>query len=178
MSQLVSVPSPSYAPRMAKRAAKRGDGPWGDAIQYWFKEKNLRQSHVVEGTGMSPNKASRAANGLDVRMETLRQFAEFFGVPLESVLVSPERRLSQAEEKRVIDKVQSELRRTMALNRPRPIQRSSDPWLLALARRLSKLPPKLQKSAIKVIADYEKIAKQQRHTKDGGSKPLASPIGR
>lgn len=93
MRQLMSLQSPSYPSRMAKRAAKKGDGPWGDAIQYWFREKNLRQSHVVEGTGMSPNKASRAANGLDVRMETLRQFAEFFGVPLESVLVSPQRRL-------------------------------------------------------------------------------------
>jgi transcriptional regulator with XRE-family HTH domain len=142
------------------------------------RKKNLRQSHVVEGTGMSPNKASRAANGLDVRMETLRQFAEFFGVPLESVLVSPERRLTQAEEKRVIDKIQSEVKRTMALNRPRAIPRSVDPWLLAVARRLGKLPPKLQKSTIKVITEYEKITKQQRHKKDGGSKPSASPSGR
>lgn len=174
MSQLVSVPTASYAPRMAKRAARKGDGPWGDAIQYWFKEKNLRQAHVVEGTGMSANKASRAANGLDVRMETLRQFAEFFGVPLEFVLVSPERRLSQDVEKRVLDKVQSDVKRMMALSRPRPIQRSIDPWLLAVARRVGKLPAKLQKSAIKVIADYEKVAKEERHKKDGGGKPSGS----
>ncbi len=175
MRQLMSVPSPSYPSRMAKRAAKKGDGPWGDAIQYWFREKNLRQSHVVEGTGMSANKASRAANGLDVRMETLRQFAEFFGVPLESVLVSPERRLSHVEERQLLDKVQSDVKRMMTLNRPRAVPRQVDPWLLAVARRLGKLPPRLQKSAIKVIADYEKTLKRK---KDSGGKPSASPTGR
>ena len=172
MRQLMSLQSPSYPSRMAKRAAKKGDGPWGDAIQYWFREKNLRQSHVVEGTGMSPNKASRAANGLDVRMETLRQFAEFLASrwnPCSSHLSAD---WGHVEERQLLDKVQSDVKRMMTLTRPRAIPRQVDPWLLAVARRLGKLPPRLQKSAIKVIADYEKTLK---HKKDSGGKPSASP---
>jgi transcriptional regulator with XRE-family HTH domain len=173
MAILVQLSPPPYAQQMAKKGAKKGDGPWGEAIQYWFKEKHLRQAHVVEGTGMSPNKASRAANGLDVRMDTLRQFAEFFEVPIESVLVSPLRRLSPADDRHAAEKLAETVRRVMDQSRPTPPVRHIDPRMLALARRIEKLPAKYQKSAIELIADYERAAKKERG--GGGGRGRSGP---
>jgi transcriptional regulator with XRE-family HTH domain len=140
-----------------------GDGPWGEAIQYWFKEKSLRQAHVVEGTGMAPNKISRAANGLNVRMDTLRQIAEFLGVPFESVLVSPQRRLSPAEERHVADKLAEAAAKVITSRRPTAVPaRPVDPRHLAWAQRIGKLSATHQKQVVKILADYERADRKAR----------------
>lgn len=161
MPQLVPSPARFYASPVAKTAARKGDGPWGEAIQYWFKDKHLRQSHVVEGTGMSPNKASRAANGLDVRMETLRQFAEFFEVPLESVLVSPERRLSPDVERKLTAKLAEDVSSLLERARPTTQPRRLDPRLQAIAKRIGRLTAKQQKALLSLLSEYEKRTKTQ-----------------
>lgn len=164
MPQLVTLAPPAYAEPMAKKAAQQGDGPWGEAIRYWFKEKAIRQAHVVEGTGMPPNKVSRAFNGLNVRMDTLRQIAEFLDVPFESVLVSPLRRLSPTEERHLVEKLAADARHLMDQGRPKARSRpAADPRLVGIAHRLGKLPGKLQKNVIAMIANYEKVAKKDRH---------------
>jgi len=153
---------------MAKAAAPQGDGPWGPAIRYWLKELNLRQTHIVEGTGMPGNTVSNAARGLDVHMDTLRRIAEFFQVPFESVLVSPERRLGAEEERHVAEKVAAEARRVMEQRRPTAPTTRVDPRQLGIAKRLSKLPAKLQKSAIEIIGNYERQAKHEKKQRGGG----------
>lgn len=170
MTFLVPSPSPPYIQPVAKKAAPQGNGPWGEAIQYWFKELHLRQAHVAEGTGLPPNTVSKAARGLDVHPATLRRIAEFFQVSFESVLVSPARRLSPTEERHVVEKLAADARRVMDQSRPSVSVRHTDPRLLGIAKRLGKLPPKLQKSAIRMIAEYEKLAKKHRGGRGAPSK--------
>jgi transcriptional regulator with XRE-family HTH domain len=166
MPQFASAAPAPYIQPVAKTAARMGDGPWGEAIQYWFKEKQLRQAHVVEGTGMAPNKVSRAANGLNVRMDTLRQIAEFLNVPFESVLVSPLRRLSPSEERHVAERIAAAAARELTQRRPAArAAQAGDPRAVAWAQRMSKLPAKLQKSLIEVLKDYERTAR--REARDG-----------
>ena len=120
---------------------------------------------------MSKNKASRAARGLDVRMETLRQFAEFFDVALESILVSPLRRLSPAEERRVAERLAEEASRVIDQRRPSAVVRRIDHRMIAIAKRVEKLKVKHQKTLIKIIADYEKLERKEKSEKkegDGG----------
>jgi len=163
MPQLVHSALPPYAQQMGKRAAKQGDGPWGKAIQYWFKELQLNPTLVAEGTGMSKGKAGRAARGIDVHMETLRQFAELFEVDLEWVLVSPEHRLAPELERRVAERIADRAARELAPRSRPALTRRVDPRLLGIVKRLDKLPTKLQKDVIDLIALYEKRAKKQRH---------------
>jgi transcriptional regulator with XRE-family HTH domain len=161
MPQFASAAPAPYIDPVAKSAARVGDGPWGEAIQYWFKEKQLRQSHVVEGTGMAPNKVSRAANGLNVRMDTLRQIADFLNVPFESILVSPLRRLSPSEERHVAERIAAAAARELTQRRPIPVAKAIDPRIVAWAQRMGKLPPKLQKSLMDVLKDYERQARRE-----------------
>jgi transcriptional regulator with XRE-family HTH domain len=163
-----------YAPVMAKKAAPQGDNPWGEAIRYWLKEFKLRQTHISEATGIPGNTISKAARGLDVHQHTLRRIAEFFQVPFASVLVSPERRLSHAEEQHVVEQLAADARRVIEQRRQISPSRRVDPMLLGLAKRIEKLPLKLRKSVLEVIATYEKQAKDeaQKRKSGGGNKPF------
>src|SRR6185436_3496135 len=70
---------------------KRGSGPWGDAIQYWLKRLNIRQSERARKTGLPANTISRPANGLDCQTRIIARIAKALEVPLEEILVSPAR---------------------------------------------------------------------------------------
>ena len=167
MAQLVTAAVPPYALPVPKDK-RTGDGPWGEAIQYWLKEKQLRQAHIVEATGMDPNKVSRAANGFTVRWDALKQIAEFLDVPFESVLVSPLRRLGPAEERRVADQVAVIATRLMTERRPQSPNRPLDPRLFAVARRIGKLAAGKQKEIVDMVTQYEK---QARRDKAAGRNP-------
>lgn len=171
MPELATTAAAPYAPEMAtKKAAKQGNGPWGKAIQYWFKELHLNPTLVAEGVGMPKNKAGRAARGIDVHMETLRQFAEFFQVDLEWVLVSPEHRLSPELERRVADRIADRAARELH-GRPglTTTVRRVDPRLLAITKRMDRLEAAQQKSVIDLITAFER-AKKKTKGGDGGKK--------
>lgn len=159
-----------YAPPVAKQAAPQGDNPWGEAITYWLKVLHVRQSHIAEATGIPANTISKAARGLDVHQRTLRRIAEFFNVPFASILVSPERRLSPAEEQLVVKKVASDIQRVIEQRRRiEPVTRRVDPVVTAIARRIEQLPAHLRKSILEILTGYEKQAKKDlRARKSGG----------
>ncbi len=80
-----------------------GDGPWGDAIAYWLNVRKWRQADLVRAAAsLSKNTISIAANGFDVNTATLRAIAKALKVPIEDVLVSPERRQTREEQRRMI----------------------------------------------------------------------------
>jgi transcriptional regulator with XRE-family HTH domain len=157
---------------VAKTAAPQGDNPWGEAIRYWLKEFKLRQAHIAEATGIPANTISKAARGLDVHQETLRRIADFFQVPHASILVSPERRLSQTEEQQVIKRLTADAQRVIEQRRRiDPVTRRVNPMLMAIAARIEKLDAPLRKSVLDLLASYEKqLKKDSRARKTGGRK--------
>lgn len=89
MGLFASDSSHGYAPRHMP-AAKRGLGPWGAAIRYWFPRKNMNGADLMRATGLKKNTISRAVRGLPVNTTTLTKIAQAFKEPVELILVSPE----------------------------------------------------------------------------------------
>ena len=167
----------AYAPPVAKTAAPQGDNPWGEAIRYWLKEFKLRQAHIAEATGIPANTISKAARGLDVHQETLRRIAEFFQVPHASILVSPERRLSQTEEQQVIKRLAADAQRVIEQRRRiEPIVRRVNPTLIAIAARIDKLEARYRKSTLELMVGYEKEMKKAKRAGKKGAQKSATKI--
>ncbi len=95
-----------YAGPMPK--PERGDGPWGEAIEYWMTQRRWRQADVVRALEVLfppktkkskgyKNTVSTAANGFDVNTRSLRRIAKALDAPLDAVLVSPLRKAANEE---------------------------------------------------------------------------------
>ncbi len=90
-----------------------GDGPWGEAIEYWLKQRRWQQADIVRALEVlypstkgkkskgNKNTVSTAARGLDCNTRSLRRIAKALAVPLDQVLVSPLRRAANEERRQL-----------------------------------------------------------------------------
>src|SRR4029453_8408539 len=82
------------------------NGPWGEAIRYWLAVKKLRQADLARpiaqgGTGLRANTISRVTRGFDTTTRGLRRVAAAFDVPLDQVLLSPQRHHENEDRRRL-----------------------------------------------------------------------------
>lgn len=125
MALFTDSPASGYSqPHMPQPA--RGDGPWGEAIEYWLNVRRWRQADLMRATAgkgdLTKNTISRAANGQDVNTETLRIIATAFGVALEDVLVSPDRQSAKEREEQMVERITKRVvGEIVAERRPRPL---------------------------------------------------------
>lgn len=111
-------------PQMPKPAS--ADGPWGEAITYWLNARGWRQAdllkavHDVGGT-TNKNTISSATRGYNCSTRVLRVIASALKVPLEDVLVSPDRKSASEERRQLItEAVDRAMREYDARNAPKP----------------------------------------------------------
>lgn len=96
--------------RMA--ATKTGKGPWGEAIKYWLPRRDMRQSDLARVTGIEEKTISSMARGFHTTTRKLEAVALAFKVPIDQVLVSPNRQQANEDRKREIQEaVEMALRR-------------------------------------------------------------------
>lgn len=81
--------------------AEMSDGPWGEAIRYWLNQRKMRQADLAGLTGIRANTISRATRGFHTTTRVLSKIAVAFRVPIDVVLVSPERKLANEDRRRL-----------------------------------------------------------------------------
>jgi transcriptional regulator with XRE-family HTH domain len=89
-------------PRPHMPQPKRGDGPWGEAIVYWLKDRNMRPAELARATGVRPNTISRIVRGFDTTTRVLRLIAAALDLPIDAVLISPDRKSANEARKQMI----------------------------------------------------------------------------
>ena len=117
-------------------------GPWGDAIDYWLREKGLRQSDLVRLTGLQAKTVSKVARGHDTQTSVLRRIATAFGIAVDFVLVSPLRRGPNGARRELVREV------------------------LAETMRFAE-PENVDEATIIIIERIRKLTVQQRNTIEG-----------
>lgn len=99
MALLMSIERRAYADGRMRPTA--GDGPWGEAIIYWLKKRGWSQADLGRAASAIAKKdqatnlkntVSNACLGRDCHTRTLRLLAAALNVPLDQLLVSPERK--------------------------------------------------------------------------------------
>ncbi|HEY6380742.1 MAG TPA: helix-turn-helix domain-containing protein [Pseudolabrys sp.] len=95
------VPQPAFS-----------NGPWGEAIRYWLKERKWLQADLAKETGIRANTISRVSRGFHTTTSILERIAKAFNVPLDDVLLSPDRKLTNDHRRRLaVDIAEDVLRR-------------------------------------------------------------------
>lgn len=113
--------------------AEVSDGPWGEAIRYWLHHRKMRQADLAELTGIRANTISRATRGFDTTTRVLRKIADAFRVPIDLVLVSPDRKLANEDRRRMALEVAEEvLRKLEGPTRPGDMSPMLQPTIDAL----------------------------------------------
>ena len=148
----------SYIRRHMK--PKHADGPWGEAIVYWLNERGWQQADLVrKGQGtLTKNTVSTAFRGLDVNTMTLRLIAAVFEVPIEDVLVSPERKADSEIRKQEIQEITESVYSRMTATppaQPAADKKPSPVMLEKLARKAMR--------RVRVIPNRHKKAAKKRH---------------
>jgi transcriptional regulator with XRE-family HTH domain len=105
-------------PRGHMPAASIGDGPWGEAISYWLKRKGWRQADLVKAIqnqhkNTSKNTISKAVRGFDTTTRVLRTISQALQVPLDLVLVSPDRKSANDARRQMVAEITEQVVRTM-----------------------------------------------------------------
>jgi transcriptional regulator with XRE-family HTH domain len=80
----------------------KAPGPWGEAIDYWLKQKGWRQADLVRASGIDPNTISSIVRGFNTTTRLLWAIAKALQVPIDEVLLSPTRRTGSEAQKRMI----------------------------------------------------------------------------
>jgi hypothetical protein len=111
---------------------KTGNGPWGDAIRYWLRRRNMQQADLMRAIKdmretTTANTISNAALGRDCHTKTLRIIAAALNVSIDEVLVSPDRKSDAEARKLMIQEITERVVRTIDT----PIAPSSLPPSLA-----------------------------------------------
>lgn len=101
-----------YAPNHMPRA-KRGNGPWGEAIEYWLRVKKISQADLVRATDVRANTISRVTRGFHTMTSVLEKIANALDVPLDAVLVSPERKMKNEERRQLVADITERVVRTI-----------------------------------------------------------------
>lgn len=113
MTLFTTKPRYGYArPSMPK--PKVGDGPWGEAIRYWMEVRKLSQADVVRSTKIQAKTVSRIVRGFHTQTRLLERIAvDALKVPLEVVLVSPERKLANEERRQLAREISEDVLRAL-----------------------------------------------------------------
>jgi len=82
-----------------------GNGPWGEAVEYWLKEKKIRQADLARMTGIEAKIISKIARGFHTSTRSLERIAIALELPLYAVLVSPDRKSAAEERKLMIQEI-------------------------------------------------------------------------
>lgn len=115
MALFTGMPSGGY-PRGRMPLPEKSDGPWGEAIQYWLAFRGWKQADLIREIQKAEpstsktdkknkgnkNTVSNAALGRDCNTRTLRVIATALNVPLDAVLVSPDRKSANEARKQMI----------------------------------------------------------------------------
>lgn len=99
-----------------------GGGPWGEAIEYWLKDKKWVQADleraidrlVEQGLvkkSLTKNTISSATRGFHCATATLEIIATGLGKPLEDVLVSPARKSVNEDRRRLAEEISARVLR-------------------------------------------------------------------
>jgi transcriptional regulator with XRE-family HTH domain len=86
-------------------AVKHGTGPWGEAIRYWLPKKNMRQVDLARVANIEEKTISKITRGFHTTTRQLEKIARAFQVPIDDVLLSPDRRLTNADRHRLINEI-------------------------------------------------------------------------
>jgi hypothetical protein len=100
--------------------------------------------------------------------------AAFLEIPVESVLVSPLRRLPPAEERQVAEQLAAAAHRLLEGRRSVVAPARVDLRLHAIARRLGALPAKDQRQILALMRTYERIHRKQT-TNDAAARRRRTP---
>lgn len=101
-------------------AVKTGTGPWGDAIKYWLPRRNMRQADLARLTGIEEKTISSMARGFHTTTRKLEAVAMAFKVPLDQVLVAPNRQQANEDRKREIQEAVETALRNLDERQPPP----------------------------------------------------------
>lgn len=176
--------------------ARRENGPWGPAIEYWLKERRLSQAELLRGINearrdaanesspkkgkakkMGPNTISRIVRGFHTQTRLLALIAQHLEVPIEDVLVAPTRRNSNEDQEQLMQSM-AELQQKLE-NARRLVEAGrrmqADTATLEIAKRVQRLSAKLRRSVINVLTDYERGSKKKRRRGGGGRGPTKPP---
>jgi len=104
--------------------SKKGDGPWGEAIQYWLDVNKLTQADLLRllnddefvksyGKPMQAKTVSRIVRGFDTQTRLLRRIAAALQQPLDAVLVAPGRMLANEKRAQLARQISEEVLRTL-----------------------------------------------------------------
>lgn len=137
------MPASAYA-RSRMPQPKTGTGPWGDAIRYWLRQRDMRQADLVRevrkanpGEAITANTLSNAARGLHCSTRTLEQIARALEIPLDDVLVSPDRQSAQDMRRKMVQEITENVMRAVDATRATPPPRTIDQETDAYAERLN-----------------------------------------
>ncbi len=130
MALFTGMSSGDYSRQHMPQPAK-SDGPWGEAIQYWLDVKGWRQADLIreiqnlqkpeaavragkrKKSKGNKNTVSTACLGRDCNTKTLRIIATALGVPLDGVLVSPDRKSANEARKQMILEIAEKVAREL-----------------------------------------------------------------
>jgi transcriptional regulator with XRE-family HTH domain len=156
MKRLVSVLALDGYSADEMPQAKRGIGPWGEAVQYWLNARKWRQADLARATKIGTKTISQIVRGFHTRTRVLEQIAHELDVPLDRVLISPLRRGSDEDRRSLVRKILMDTLRSVDAD---GIEVEDD--VLAIAKRLQQLPPHLRDSMLEMLGQYEKLGKSR-----------------
>jgi len=150
-------------PQERMPAAERKTGPWGEAIDYWLKQRGLRQSDLVKGTRIEAKTISRIARGFHTQTRKLELIAKFLTVPLERILVSPLKSGPGEDRRQLVRGIIEDALRSVDIGNP------IDEATLEIAKRIQRLSQSQRRSLLQLLEGLEALANKQRRGGGGGS---------
>jgi len=113
----------SYSAVQAMPQPAIANGPWGEAIRYWLSVRKLRQADLARpvskgGTGLRANTISRVTRGFDTTTRVLRRIATALDIPLDQLLVSPQRHHESEDRRRLAIEIAERVLRTLEQRDP------------------------------------------------------------
>jgi len=142
---------------------KSGNGPWGEAIRYWLKLRDMQQADLMRAIRelrhkTTSNTISNASRGLDCHTKTLRIIATALNVSLDEILVSPSRQSESERRKLMIQEITERVVRAMQ----QPVAPTSDEALAQLDLAIDR-----EKAAEKAAETREKRKRKTRRKRAG-----------
>ena len=165
MALLAETLAGSYARRRMPRPAY-GDGPWGEAIRYWLAVRKIRQADLVRlvreldpKDTTTPNTISNATRGFPTTTRILDKIARALKVPIDVVLVSPERKLANEDRRRLALEISETVLRTLE---SRPLPLPTDPTPDEIDHAMKVIQRSIEVEAAQVEARHDTLSKSHK----------------